>query len=64
MIRPPLQIRFIVELYRLSAVCNKQIEQKQLKYFNTANAISGFPKLKWKMQLKDFSSLKVIQLPE
>jgi len=28
MIQPPLQIRFIGNIYRLSAVCSKQIKQK------------------------------------
>jgi len=27
-IQPPLQIRFIGKIYRLSAVCNEQIKQK------------------------------------
>jgi len=30
-IQPPLQIRFIGNIYRLSAVCIEQITQKELK---------------------------------
>jgi len=29
--QPPLQISFIGEMYRLSAVCNEQIKKKLLK---------------------------------
>lgn len=31
MIRPPLQIRVSVKMYRFSAVCNEHTQQKQLK---------------------------------
>jgi len=31
MIQPPMKIRFIGKVYKLSAVCNEQIKQKSLK---------------------------------
>jgi len=41
-IQPPLQIRVIGKMYRLSAVCNEQIKQNSL--LNTTSVSIGFPK--------------------
>jgi len=49
-IQPPLQIRFIGKMYRLSAICNDQIKQK---YWTSskANVSDGFCEFNWKCNL-------------
>lgn len=43
-IAPPLQIRFIDNMYKLSAFYNKQINQKTLEKLKTTNDNCGFSK--------------------